>query len=160
MNRRSFLTAVASAGAAVGLRPAPVVGASPVLSSAVVPSTTAEGTVTALAGNPARALHRGFFETALRARFTVAGSVPRRLELIDIRDESTTAGVEQFTVMFRDADEHDEMVGEGLSSLSHPRFGELTLFLQPAPDDPRGACYRASVCVLSEDVHASKRQER
>jgi hypothetical protein len=159
MNRRSFLAVVASAGAAVGLRPAPAAGESPVSLPLAPRVLTLEGTDVASAANTVRALHRGIFEEALGARFTVAGSGARRLELIDVHDESTSAGVEQFTAMFCDPDGHDEVLGEGLASLSHPRFGELTLFLQPASDDPRGACYRASVCVLSDHVHASMRRE-
>ena len=146
MNRRFFLSRVAAAGVATGLVPAAVTGDA---TAATASGSIPPGVMPAAAIPGARVLSRTLFADALNARFAVDGDEARRLELVDLEDAAPAKGLEQFSVVFRELSAPPRALAAGIRELSHPAFGRIDLYLEPAADDVRGLCYHATVCLLS-----------
>ena len=147
MNRRLFLSSVAAAGAAVGL--GPVSRAEPMALASTKSTELASGAPLTGAAASALVLSRRLFADTLQERFTVSSDTSRHLELVELHDGPTAAGLDQFSLVFRDVDESTRTLRAGMHTLSHSTHGELNLYLEPAADDARGVCYRASLCLLS-----------
>ena len=91
----------------------------------------------------AAALEHGVFAPLVNTKFRVLfdAADPLEIELTQISELLLTARQEQFTLVFRGANE--AFLGQGSRRISHDQMGEFDLFLVPISQDASGTCYEA-----------------
>ena len=76
-----------------------------------------------------------------RFRAVLEESTVIEMELIEVIDRRSTPRQEQFSLLFRVA--QDEALPQGTYRLEHDRLEAGELFLVPVSKDARGVCYQA-----------------
>jgi hypothetical protein len=135
MTRRDFVSRCAAAGTGVGLA---TIG--PLVSSAHA----------ALPRGASTGLSRAWFSEQLGTSFIVETASGQRLEttLVDVRENSRAAGLEQFTITLRGPWQPEVVLPSGTYVVSHPSRPRFALYLDSPAPGPARQVYQATFNLL------------